>query len=98
MREAQEVERFWFASAMSRTPLRGETPEFNQARLLAVQRETEPAKAALQLLLKSYGLPPVLEADDEIIRVPNHDHVAACVTPPPLVGPQIEHVMEIDIR
>src|SRR5262249_10142690 len=40
----------------------------------------------------------ILEADDGIVRVAHDDHVACGATLPPLVGPLIIDVMEVDVR
>jgi hypothetical protein len=38
----------------------------------------------------------MLEANDDIVGIPDHDHVARCFVPSPALGPKIEDVMEVD--
>ena len=38
-----------------------------------------------------------LEADDQIVRVTNDDHVALSLPPSPALGPKIEAVMQVDV-
>jgi hypothetical protein len=40
----------------------------------------------------------MLEADDEVVGVPDHDHVARGLAPSPALGPEVEDVVEIDVR
>jgi hypothetical protein len=96
VREAKEVERFRFALAVSSASLSGESPEFDQACLFAVQRQTEPAKAALQITLKPFRIRLALEARDDIVCVPDHNHTTTSMTTSPLVSPQVEHVVQIE--
>ena len=40
----------------------------------------------------------MLEANDYIVGIPDHDHVARGLVPSPAFGPKIEDVMEVDVR
>jgi hypothetical protein len=37
----------------------------------------------------------VLEADNDVIRIPQDDHVAYCFPPSPSIGPEIEDVVQV---
>ena len=39
----------------------------------------------------------VLEADDDVVGIPHDDHVARGFAPSPALGPEIEHVMQVDV-
>jgi hypothetical protein len=39
----------------------------------------------------------MLETDDVVVGEAHDDHLTVRVPPPPLVGPQVEHVVEIDV-
>ena len=43
------------------------------------------------------GVRLVLEADDDVVGVPDYDHVARGLAPSPAFGPKIENVMEVDV-
>src|SRR5690348_12943938 len=38
----------------------------------------------------------MLEAHDEVVGVPDHDHVTRGFAPSPALGPEVENVVEID--
>jgi hypothetical protein len=40
----------------------------------------------------------MLETDDEVVGIPNHDHVARGFAPSPALGPEVEDIVEIDVR
>ena len=40
----------------------------------------------------------LLEAHDNVVSEPNDEHVTVCIPLPPLVSPQIEAVVKVDIR
>jgi hypothetical protein len=40
----------------------------------------------------------VLEADNDVIRIPQDDHVAFGFLPSPPVGPEIEDVVQVHVR
>src|ERR1700692_1577307 len=43
------------------------------------------------------GVRLVLEADDNVISIPHEDHVARGLVPSPALGPEVEHVMQVDV-
>src|SRR3954451_8917942 len=45
---------------------------------------------------ESVGL--MLEAHDDVVGVSDHDHVARGLAPSPAFGPEIEDVVEVDVR
>jgi hypothetical protein len=40
----------------------------------------------------------MLEAHDSIVGISDHDHVAFGFAPSPALGPEVENVVEIDVR
>ena len=40
----------------------------------------------------------MLETDNEVIGIPDHDHVARGLSPAPAFGPEIEDVVEIGLK
>jgi hypothetical protein len=40
----------------------------------------------------------MLETDNEVVDIPDHDHVAHGLSPSPAFGPEIEDVVEVDVR
>src|SRR4029077_16278083 len=51
----------------------------------------------MHLVQEAPGVAFVLEADDEVVGVAHDDHVARGLTLSPAVGPEVEHVVQIDV-
>jgi hypothetical protein len=97
VREAEEIERLGLSETTLRPLLSGEPPEADQARLLGVEREAELDQALLQVFPEALGVGLMLKPQHDIIGIPHGDHLAASVPRPPLLDPQIEHVVQIDV-
>src|SRR6266542_5274856 len=97
VREAQEPERLRLAESPLLSSLGGEPAELDQARLLGGQLQVELRKPAAKLGEEPLGVITMLEADDVVVGETHDDHIAVRIPPPPLVGPQVEDVMEIDV-
>src|SRR6266511_4928185 len=97
VREAQERERLRLAEAPLLSSLGGEPSELDEARLLGGQLQAELRKSVAKLGEEPLGVIPVLEADDVVVGEAHDDHIATRMPPPPLVGPQVEHVVEVDV-
>ena len=69
MREAQERERLRFPLAPCRPVPGGTPPELDQPGLTGVQFQPEPGEPAAQLVPEPLGVLPVLEPDDEVVRL-----------------------------
>jgi hypothetical protein len=39
----------------------------------------------------------VLEAGHDIVGIPHEDHVSVGLSPPPLLSPEIEDVVQVDV-
>ena len=39
----------------------------------------------------------MLEANDDVVGVPDHDHVARGLAPSPAFGPEVENVVQVDV-
>src|SRR6266498_1291511 len=95
MRETQKRERLRFAQSRLRSSLSRKATKFDQASLLWVQFQAELPKSLFKLLQASLSLQPMLEADDEIVRVAHHDNV----TPRMVLAPRSEeHTSELQSR
>ena len=69
MREPQERERLRFPLAPRRPAPGGTPPELDQPGLTRVQLQPEPGEPAAQLIPEPLGVVPVLEPDDEVVRL-----------------------------
>ena len=70
----------------------------SQTCLLGVQLKVELLETLPKLLQESLGIIPVLESNHDIVNVAHNDDVSSRLTLTPLLDPQIEHIMEIDVR
>ena len=98
MREAQEAERLRLAEPARLAISGGEAPELEQPRLLGVQLQGELREPVAQLRPEPLGVFPMLESHHGVISEAHDDHVAARVPSSPLVGPEVEDVVRIDVR
>ena len=98
MRETEEVERFGLPLATTLAVAGGVPPKLDQACFVGVQFQGKLAETFPQVLMKLFGIRSVLEAQNNVVGESHHDNVTARVPPSPLVGPQIEHVVQVHIR
>src|SRR5712691_5693289 len=77
--------------------LGGIAPEFDQARLLRMQFQSEFPHAFLQLLQKSLGVFPMLKPQHGVIRIAHDDHIALGYLLPPRLHPEIEYMVQVEI-
>src|SRR5439155_27361672 len=97
MREAKEVEGLRLASSSSFPVLLGIPPELDPARLFRVQLQSELPQPCPHLLAKTVCVGPPLEAEDDVVRIAEDNHLASRTPLAPDVHPDIEHIVEIDI-
>ena len=63
-----------------------------------MQLQAELREPVAQVGEEPLGVLPMLEAHDVVVGEPHDDHVPARVPPSPLVGPQVEDVVQVDVR
>src|SRR3954466_401944 len=63
-----------------------------------MQFQAKLQEALLQFHQESLGIRAMLESYNEVICETHYDYVAVCPLLPPLLSPQIEHVVEIHVR
>src|SRR5664279_4201122 len=97
MREAKELERLRLAQATRLTIPGGEPPELDQPRLLRRQFQAELREPSAKLREEPVRIVLVLETDDVVVSEAHDDHLTARVPTSPLVGPQVEYVVEVDV-
>src|ERR671937_1017632 len=81
--EPQELEGLWLSFSALLSVLGGESPEFQQARFVRVQRQAELPEALPQGDQEPLGLPAVLEPDDEVVQIAHDDHLTQRCRPAP---------------
>jgi hypothetical protein len=96
--EAEEGESLRLPCPASLPGLGGEPAELDEPRLFGMQFQVESPESIPKIRMKPYGIGLVLEANNEVISIPDDDHVAPSMSLPPLIGPQVEDVVQVDIR
>jgi hypothetical protein len=98
VREAQEVERLRLAFATLAPILFRKAAKFDDSRLVGMQLKAKVRESVAQLRQEPLCFIPVLESCHEVIRKANEDDLSARVPLSPLPDPEVECVVEIDIR
>jgi hypothetical protein len=94
----RNLEGLRLAEATRPSTFSGEPAELDQPRLLGRQLQAELRQPSAKIGQEALSLIPILETDHVIVSEARDDHVTTRVPPPPLVGPQVEHVVEVDVR
>jgi hypothetical protein len=97
VREAKEVEGRGLAVAPPLAIFGCKQAELDESGLLGVQFQIEAPKAFTQVLLELQGISAILETDNDVVGKTNDHHFPSSGLPPPLISPEVEHVMQIDI-
>ena len=71
--------------------------ELDQAGLVRIERQREPLEPLAHIVPEAPGICLVLEADDNVISITHEDHVARGLAPSPALGPEVEHVMQVNV-
>src|SRR6266496_1799695 len=97
VREAKKIECLRLPLPTPSSIISCKPAKLDQPRFLGMQSQLELGESLLQILVKPLGVRPVLTSNNEIICKSDDNHVASCFCLPPLVHPQIEHVVQEDI-
>ncbi len=76
---------------------RRKAAKLDQAGLVRVERQRELLEPLAHIVPEAPGVSLVLEADDNVISIAHEDHVARGLVPSPALGPEVEHVMQVDV-
>jgi len=98
MREAQKIEGLRFPVATDSPILVCEATEFEESRFVGMQRQSEPREALAQVGEEAVSFHPVLESDDEVIGKAHDNDVALRVPRSPSLDPEVEDIVQVDVR
>ena len=98
MRETQEVEGLRLAEVPLLPLLGGKPPQLDQPRLLSMQFQAELREPVAELREEPLGVISMLEARHVVVGKPHENDIPARVPTPPLVGPQVKDIVEVDVR
>src|SRR5438552_7404395 len=97
VREAKKVERLRFPFSPPLSILSRIATELDNARFLGMQFQLELGEAFRQLLVEPLGFRWVLKTHDEVIGPADDNHVAFGFCLAPVLHPEVEHVVQIDV-
>src|SRR5437588_8646877 len=95
--KAEKVERLRFPFSTPLPVVDRVWTELQQARFLRMQLQVELPHSLGQLRPKLLGIRFHLEAKHDVVSETHDDHIAVRPLPTPRLGPQVEHVMKIDV-
>jgi hypothetical protein len=96
VREPEEVERFWFAFFPAGAVFGSEAAELHQSGFLRMYRESELLQSALHGYTEAPGVDR-LSNPMTMFGVSDHYHIACGMAASPLMRPQIEDIVEVDV-
>jgi hypothetical protein len=98
VRESQKIERFGLPFSSLFPVLFGKSPELNPARFVWVQFQSKLSQPFPQFHQESICVSQILKTENIIVGVPDDNDIASRAFPAPDIHPQVEHVMQIDVR
>src|SRR6266478_2301294 len=96
--EAQEVEGFRLAEPAPLAVRRRMTAELDEPGFVRMERQREFRKPRAHRLEEPTCVGLMLETDHQIIGIAHDDHVAGGLAPSPALGPEIENIVQVDVR
>jgi len=97
VREPQEVEGLGLSLAPALSVWHGEPPKLDQPGLFRVQLQSELRHPLAKIVQEPLGFRSMLESNNEVVGVAHDDHVPVCPLPSPLLDPQVERVVQVEI-
>ena len=97
MPQTQKLARLRLPQTSTLPSLGGEPAELDQPRFARVQLQTELREPAAEVGQEPLGVVPIPKAHDVVVSEPHEDNITACMPSTPLVGSQIEDIVEVDV-
>src|SRR5690606_35334427 len=83
----------------SLTSVRVRVPaELDEPRLVLVQLQLELPQSPAEVLEEPPSILLVFEAHHEVVGEPHDDEIATRMPPPPLVRPEVEDIVQVEVR
>src|SRR4030081_1207237 len=98
MGKAEEVERLRLAKPCPLPLLRRPAAELDQTGLVRMQGQRKLRQPIPQFRLEPLGIGLVLKAGNDVVGIAHQDDVSLGMVASPPLGPQIEDVMQVDVR
>ena len=98
VREAEEVESLRFALSLCASVSGCESAKLYQTRFVRVQGKSEFVHAIPHIIQESLGIAVMLKAHHKLIRIPYDYYITVGLGLTPVLYPQVQNIMKIDIR
>ncbi len=98
VRETEELERLGLAEPTVGSALSRIAAELHQPRLLRSDLQTELRETLTKTDKETLRIRTMLKASSNIVSETHQDHIPPRVTPPPLLGPKVKHIVQEDVR
>jgi hypothetical protein len=98
MGKTQEVKRLRFAGTTISSIMFRKAAKLDNPRLIGMQLKPKPHKSLAQFRQKPLCFLSMLKASNKVISKANEDYLSVRLLPPPSLDPEVENIMEIDIR
>src|SRR5947207_7416780 len=95
--KAQECEGLRLAKPALFSIGRRKAAKLDQPGLVRMQRKREPLQTFTHIRQEPLGVGFVLKSEDSVVGETHHNHIPSGVTLTPLVHPQVERIMEINV-
>ena len=97
MGKTEKIERLWFSFTLAFTILGSKPAELDQPCLVLMEFQVKLQKTFPKISQEPFSVFAVLKANHKVIAIPDDDNITIGMLGPPLVSPQIKHVMQIDV-
>jgi hypothetical protein len=98
VRETQEVERLRLAFATLAPILLRKAAKFDDARLVGMQLQPKLRESLAQFRQKPLCFMTMLESRNKIISEANEDYISVRLLLSPSLDPEIEYIIEVNVR
>jgi hypothetical protein len=96
--ETQEVERLRLAFATLASILFRKAAKFDDSRLIGMQLKAKARESLAQLRQEPLCFIPMLKSRNKVVGKTHEDHLPARLLLSPLLDPEVEYVVQIDVR
>jgi len=97
MRKTEKIECLWFSLALAFTILGRKPTKLDQPRFVLMQFQVKLQKPFPKVKQEPFSVFAVLKTNHKVIAVPDDDNITIGMLGPPLVSPQVKHVMQVDV-
>ena len=97
VRKTKEVEGLRLAVASLSSIIGGKAAEFDESRFVGMQFQVEAFTSLPEFLMKLLGVAAFLESDHNVVGKTNDGYFTSPGLTSPFVGPEVEHVVQVDV-